>query len=234
MLLPTTPDLYAPLLRGLEREGVQFTETGGPTDGLAPVLDGPCASCAGLFERHGFPVAFARGLAVRRHSIRWWPWPRRRKRSPWTGGPFGLCVAIAEVGPVHQQEVVDVLLVRWLQAHPDIRWLSMAETEWMLRTDGAFYLRIKAEAGRPMLEDEHGSAGRGDAGPLTPKRHPDGVTLCVPREKVGNAKVKGPPFGSPFSPHLPHGCRTRPSSGGIAPVSGRIRSHACLMAVVNS
>jgi len=27
VLLPTTPDLYAPLLRGLEQEGIQFTET---------------------------------------------------------------------------------------------------------------------------------------------------------------------------------------------------------------
>lgn len=46
-----------------------------------------------------------------------------------------------------QQEVVDVLLVRWLQAHPDIRVaFNGTETDWMLRTEGAFLLRIKAEA----------------------------------------------------------------------------------------
>ena len=27
--------------------------------------------------------------------------------------------------------------------------------------------------------------------------------------QVGGKKVKGPPFGSPFSPHLPHWCRAR-------------------------
>ena len=46
-----------------------------------------------------------------------------------------------------QQEAVDVLLVRWLQAHPDIKVaFNGTETEWMLRTEGAFLLRIKAEA----------------------------------------------------------------------------------------
>ena len=46
-----------------------------------------------------------------------------------------------------RQEAVDVLLVRWLQAHPDIQVaFNGTETEWMLRTEGAFLLRIKAEA----------------------------------------------------------------------------------------
>ena len=45
------------------------------------------------------------------------------------------------------QEVVDILLVRWLQAHPEIHIdLNGTETEWLMRTEGAFLLRIKAEA----------------------------------------------------------------------------------------
>ncbi len=45
------------------------------------------------------------------------------------------------------QEVVDILLVRWLQAHPEIYIdLNGTETEWLMRTEGAFLLRIKAEA----------------------------------------------------------------------------------------
>lgn len=46
-----------------------------------------------------------------------------------------------------QQEVVDVLIVRWLQAHPDIHVsFNGTEVEWLLRSDGAFLQRIKAEA----------------------------------------------------------------------------------------
>jgi len=45
------------------------------------------------------------------------------------------------------QEVVDILIVRWLQAHPDIHIeLNGTETEWLMRTEGAFLLRVKAEA----------------------------------------------------------------------------------------
>lgn len=45
------------------------------------------------------------------------------------------------------QEVVDILIVRWLQAHPDIHIeLNGTETEWLMRTEGAFLLRLKAEA----------------------------------------------------------------------------------------
>ena len=45
------------------------------------------------------------------------------------------------------QEVVDILLVRWLQAHPEIHVkLNGTETEWLLSKDGAFLLRIKSEA----------------------------------------------------------------------------------------
>ena len=46
-----------------------------------------------------------------------------------------------------QQEVVDILLVRWLQAHPEIHVeLNAVETGWLMNTDGAFLLRLKAEA----------------------------------------------------------------------------------------
>ena len=46
-----------------------------------------------------------------------------------------------------QQEVVDILLVRWLQAHPEIHIeLNGVETGWLMDTDGAFLLRLKAEA----------------------------------------------------------------------------------------
>ncbi len=46
-----------------------------------------------------------------------------------------------------QQEVVDILLVRWLQAHPEIHIeLNGAETGWLMNTEGAFLLRLKAEA----------------------------------------------------------------------------------------
>ena len=45
------------------------------------------------------------------------------------------------------QEVVDILIVRWLQAHPDIHIdFNGTETEWLMRTEGAFLLRVKAEA----------------------------------------------------------------------------------------
>lgn len=45
------------------------------------------------------------------------------------------------------QEVVDILIVRWLQAHPEIHIeLNGTETEWLMRTEGAFLLRVKAEA----------------------------------------------------------------------------------------
>jgi len=45
------------------------------------------------------------------------------------------------------QEAVDILIVRWLQAHPEIHIeLNGTETEWLMRTEGAFLLRIKAEA----------------------------------------------------------------------------------------
>jgi len=45
------------------------------------------------------------------------------------------------------QEVVDILIVRWLQAHPHIHIeLNGTETEWLMRTEGAFLLRVKAEA----------------------------------------------------------------------------------------
>lgn len=45
------------------------------------------------------------------------------------------------------QEVVDILIVRWLQAHPDIHIeLNGTETEWLMRNEGAFLLRVKAEA----------------------------------------------------------------------------------------
>ncbi len=46
-----------------------------------------------------------------------------------------------------QQEVVDVLLVRWLQAHPEIHIeLNGTETGWLMSMEGAFLLRLKAEA----------------------------------------------------------------------------------------
>ena len=71
---------------------------------------------------------------------------------------------------------MDVLLVRWLQAHPDIRVaFNGTETEWMLRTEGAFLLRIKAEAWAAHVGARRGFPGRGDAGHLTEERHPDGV-----------------------------------------------------------
>ena len=45
------------------------------------------------------------------------------------------------------QETVDILIVRWLQAHPEIVVaFNGTETEWMFRTEGAFLRRIKAEA----------------------------------------------------------------------------------------
>lgn len=45
------------------------------------------------------------------------------------------------------QEVVDILLVRWLQAHPEIHVeLNGTETERLMNTEGAFLLRVKAEA----------------------------------------------------------------------------------------
>lgn len=48
---------------------------------------------------------------------------------------------------VDQQEVVDILLVRWLQAHPEIQIeLNGTETESLMNIEGAFLLRLKAEA----------------------------------------------------------------------------------------
>jgi hypothetical protein len=45
------------------------------------------------------------------------------------------------------QEVVDILIVRWLQAHPEIQIdLNGTEADWLMRTEGALLLRIKAEA----------------------------------------------------------------------------------------
>ena len=70
-----------------------------------------------------------------------------------------------------QQEVVDVLLVRWLQAHPDIRVaFNGTETDWMLRTEGAFLLRIKAEAWAAHV-------GRRPWFPRSWGRHPEDAAL---------------------------------------------------------
>lgn len=45
------------------------------------------------------------------------------------------------------QEVVDILIVRWLQAHPEIHVaLNGTETAWLTGKEGAFLLRIKSEA----------------------------------------------------------------------------------------
>jgi len=70
------------------------------------------------------------------------------------------------------QEVVDILVIRWLQAHPEIHVdLNGTETQWLMQNEGAFLLRIKAEAWAACIErrrffrpkwarksDSHGSA----------------------------------------------------------------------------
>ena len=46
-----------------------------------------------------------------------------------------------------QQEVIDILIVRWLQAHPEIHVeFNGFEADWLMSREGAFLLRIKAEA----------------------------------------------------------------------------------------
>ena len=74
------------------------------------------------------------------------------------------------------QEVVDILLVRWLQAHPEIHIdLNGTETEWLMRTEGVFLLRIKAEA---LAECK----GRRRWFPRSWGRHPDDRTSQAKRE----------------------------------------------------
>ena len=78
-----------------------------------------------------------------------------------------------------QQEAVDVLLVRWLQAHPDIRVsFNGTEVEWLLKTDGAFLQRIKAEAWAAHV-------GRRAWFPRSWGRHPD----CAKSERRRRAFV---------------------------------------------
>ena len=135
VLLPTTPDLYAPLAQGVGR-GRHCLHG----NRIVPL------TCEGWWM---VPVLLALGLAGGTGAI------LPQGTGPCDAPPYDPLVEVASADMALSmdrwalralrrdlrgrtcedvQEVVDILIVRWLQAHPEIHIeLNGTETEWLMR-----------------------------------------------------------------------------------------------------